>query len=131
MMLHGDLLGLASQLMADPLLTRKRLAVLADLVDHGRRSGWSDARIVDELGLELRLSPMAAHRLFWCLTGQEAVATIAGLAEEEGVTVRITVDDLRAWENEQAPVPLVLVNAVCEAYRTHPNRIGVSRPPTP
>ncbi|MFL6073768.1 MAG: hypothetical protein ACJ73S_10270 [Mycobacteriales bacterium] len=122
--LHGDLLGLASLFLADPLLTRGRLAVLAHVAATGRQLGWTQPQIVARLAAELRLTPMAACRLYRCLTRQEAVATIAGLAEETGVTVPVTVADLDAWEAGRQRVPAVLVEAVCAAYRTCPDRIG-------
>ncbi|MFL6077705.1 MAG: hypothetical protein ACJ73S_30445 [Mycobacteriales bacterium] len=135
---EGDLLELASKFLDDPLLTRKRLSVLAAVSANGERLGWSEARRVEGVRIALALSPMAAHRLYHCLTREEAVATIAGLAqehlngkpEEPGAgdggprTVRVGVEDLDNWEAGRVRVPATLLKAVCEAYRTRPDRIG-------
>jgi hypothetical protein len=136
--LDGNLLDLASKFLGDPLLTRKRLSVLAHVAANGQRLGWSEARTVKGLRIALGLSPLAAYRLYYCLTREEAVARIAGLAREHlnsraqttGANrgsprvVRIGVEDLDGWEAGRAQVPASLLKAVCEAYRTRPDLIG-------
>lgn len=62
----------------DRLLTEKRRRIVDDVRANGRRLYWPEARRVQGVQIALNLKPLAAYRLWYWWTAEEAVGNIQG-----------------------------------------------------
>lgn len=108
----------------EPLLTRRRKQVVADIRAYGRDRHWSEAEVVRGIAKGLRLQPLAAYRVWRWWTADEAVSIIRAAASEGGVDLVFTTEDLTNWEAGHRRVPVELLDAVCLVYRTRPDWVG-------
>lgn len=115
----------------DWLITPRRLAIVKDIRSNGRRLNWLEARVVEGIQIALTLKPLAAYRLWRAWSPQETIANFRATAFRLGVERLISPGELTDWETGRERLPVELLDAVCQVYRTRPDLVGYRDYSTP